>query len=67
MGRHQTTGTNRLIERVSFSHLVRGPEEVAAERHHPALVGLLQQLGRILGRLRGESIVVGGVKALARE
>lgn len=40
---------------------------MAAERHHPALVGLLQQLGRVLGRLGGESVVVGGVEALARE
>lgn len=50
-----------------FAHLVRRPEEVAAERHHPTLVGFLQQLGRVLGRLRRQSVVVGGVEALARE
>lgn len=48
-------------------HLVGGPEEVAAQRHHPALVRLLQELGRVLGGLGGEGVVVGVVEPLAGE
>ena len=66
---HHRTNPSRLVlsPSSSFAHLVGRPEEVAAERHHPALVGLLQQLGRVLGCLRGEGVVVGRVEALARE
>lgn len=50
-----------------WTYLIRGPEEVATERHHPALVRLFQQLGRVLGRFRGKGIVVSGVETFARQ
>lgn len=51
----------------SCLYLVRGPEEVAAQRHHPTLVRLLQELGGVLGSLRRERVVVHRVEPFARE
>lgn len=49
----------------STPYLVGGPEEVAAESHHPALVRLLEELGGVLGGLGGEGVVVRRVEAFA--